>query len=259
MRISARAGSASGGVATTLAILAIAAGVGAWAYHKMQQSPAGAAQTTTANPGAGGTRATFDPLERQMSLEGLSELYNPEIEGTPEDWQLIVTLNSDEVQKLAYQVDSLDRNFRKYRDELVPKAQRIYPVINQVKPILWQKLLEKNWKDPKIPMLFHELAKDEPNPMEVIMNIPEMFVQMISYGVIANRIETAKSFLLGGKIRTGDRRFVEVATPYVEKHVAEHERKLDILSEMMRRLEVELRTNPPKNMPQNAPTKGKGF
>lgn len=232
-----------------MAVLAIVGGVGAWAYHKMQQSPGVTAPQSTKV--SGGTRATFDPLEREMSLEGLSELYNPEIEGTPQDWQLVQTLNSEEVQTLAHQVDSLDRNFKKYRGELVPKAQQIFPQINAVKPILWQKLLEKNWKDPKIPALFHELAKDEPNPLESLMNFPAMFAQMISYGVIADRIEKAKSFLLGGKIRTGDRRFLEVATPYVESHVAELEHRLNVLSELMQRLQVELRTNPPRNMPKD--------
>lgn len=233
-----RRGSIASGVGTALAFLVVIGGVGLWVRHKMHESPG---QTANGGTLANGQRMTFDPTEKDMSFASLAELYNPNLEGAPEDWSIVETLNSDEVQALAVRLDSLARNYAKLQTELIPQAERIYPSIDRIKPILWDKLLKKNWKDPKLPTLYHELAKDRPDAFDFLVNLPFVISDEIRKKVIADRIEKAKDYLIGGKIRSGDRRFIERATPFVESRVADLERRLAILQELIQRLDVEMR------------------
>lgn len=237
-RFRVRRGAAGPRLLTALAFGAVIAGLSLWVRYKMQQSPG---PTASGGTTSAGQRMTFDPGEQDMSFASLAELYNPNLEGSPQDWSFIETLNSDEVQALAIRLDSLARNYAKLQSELIPQAARIYPSIDRIKPILWDKLLKKNWKDPKLPTLYHELAKDRPDAFDFLVNLPFVISDEIRKKVIADRIEKAKDYLIGGKIRSGDRRFIERATPFVESRVADLEHRLAILQELIQRLDVEMR------------------
>lgn len=172
-------------------------------------------------------------------------LYDPNAtDGLPE-WSLPAALQGEEMQKLIASVDRLqgtaDRVFPRlsaYNDNVAKVASP------DIREALWKRLVGTGFKDPDLPKLWYQVAKDQVGLLNLFEKMGQEIMNATIGITIGVRLAAVKTRILGGQYVWGDVYFVRSLQGWVDSKTAFLDRQEPLLEEVVRRLRVELNIQP---------------
>lgn len=166
-------------------------------------------------------------------------LYDPTEEGAPPEWSQDAAVGSREVRELVERIERLMREAQRLSTRAPAYQQQVEQIL-AVKPLLWQKLVDRRFKDPAVGALWFDVAKDEVGLLNGFERMASSFKDLFVFTIIGSRIEMAKVYLIGGRARVGDVMFINAASKFVDEKNAFLDRQEPKVAALIDKLRVEL-------------------
>ena len=170
-----------------------------------------------------------------------NQLYDPNAEGADETWSMPEKLSTAEVRSRVAQLDRLEKEVVRLSARIQAEYDDMASIAaDDVRQALWRQLVDRGFRDPKVPELFHVVMKDHIGILDVGAREMSLMTARQNLALVDGRIEAAQVRLLGGQCIIGDRMMMSAVGATVGKLHADYDDTEPKRSELIRRLGSEL-------------------
>ena len=231
-------------------ILALAAAVLVGLIIVIAASGSGGPEPTDANgsavaqvpqPQAGSVSSPASQPTSRPTSQPANQLYDPNAEGADETWSMPEKLSTAEVRGRVAQLDKLQKEVVRLSARIQGEHDDMASIAaDDVRQALWRQLVDRGFRDPKVPELFHAVMKDNTGILDVAGRELSLMTIRANLALIDGRIEAAQVRLLGGQCIIGDRMMMSAVGATVGKLHADYDDTEPKRAELIRRLGSEL-------------------
>lgn len=150
--------------------------------------------------------------------------YDPNAEGADPAWSVPAQLSAAEVKGLIKELDALQQETWRLAARVQAKYDELKVLdAEDVRQAVWQRAVGEGFKEPAVPLLYHEVMRDGSGILTGIATDMGHQADRQIFGFLNNRIAAAQVRLLGGRCLVGDKLFIKATANLISSKHTEYD------------------------------------